>query len=80
MRICGYIRKPDLQTTMKKINGREEDSRPLIFFRKERVRACYLHTCLLYEDYVAVKNLTMLERFGLDTKKTIMISSSHLLC
>lgn len=42
--------------------------------KEERVQACYQHTCLLYEDNMAVTNQTMRERFGLDSKGTIMIS------
>lgn len=41
---------------------------------KERIQACYQHTCLLYEDKMAVTNQTMRERFGLDSKGTSMIS------
>lgn len=42
--------------------------------KEERIQACYQHTCLLYEDKVAVTNQTMRERFGLGTKGTSMIS------
>lgn len=42
--------------------------------KEERIQACYQHTCLLYEDKMAVTNQTMRERFGLDSKGTSMIS------
>ena len=42
--------------------------------KEERIQACYQHTCLLYEDNVAVTNQTMRDRFGLDSKGTKMIS------
>ena len=42
--------------------------------KEERIQACYQHTCLLYEDNMAVTNMTMRERFGLDAKGTTMIS------
>lgn len=42
--------------------------------KEERIQACYQHTCLLYEDNVAVNNQTMRNRFGLDSKGTVMIS------
>jgi predicted HTH transcriptional regulator len=42
--------------------------------KEERVQACYQHTCLLYEDKVAVTNQKMRERFGLDLKGTSLIS------
>lgn len=42
--------------------------------KEERIQACYQHTCLLYEDKVAVTNQMMRKRFGLDSKGTSMIS------
>lgn len=42
--------------------------------RDERIQACYQHTCLLYEDNVAVNNQSIRERFGLDLKGTAMVS------
>ena len=42
--------------------------------KEERIQACYQHTCLLYEDKMAVTNQTMRQRFGLDAKGISMIS------
>ena len=42
--------------------------------KEERIQACYQHTCLLYEDNVAVNNQAIRERFGIDPKETSKIS------
>ena len=42
--------------------------------REERIAACYQHACLLYEDGQAINNLSVRERFNINSKQSAMAS------
>lgn len=42
--------------------------------RDDRVRACYLHACLKYVNREIMTNATLRERFGIDTKNSVVAS------
>jgi ATP-dependent DNA helicase RecG len=50
-------------------------ARPLASMdRAERIRACYLHACLLYEQRSAMTNSTLRARFGIEERNRAMAS------
>ena len=42
--------------------------------REERIAACYQHACLLYEDGKSINNLSVRERFNINSKQSAMAS------
>lgn len=42
--------------------------------RDDRVRACYLHTCLKYVNREKTTNTTLRERFGIDNRNSAIVS------
>ncbi|CAC9580908.1 Predicted transcriptional regulator containing an HTH domain and an uncharacterized domain shared with the mammalian protein Schlafen [uncultured Gammaproteobacteria bacterium] len=42
--------------------------------KKERIRACYLHSCLKYVNRENMSNATLRERFGVESKNSAKIS------
>ena len=60
----------------------DEHTRVILFSHKklskmdkaDRVRACYLHSCLRYAQRDFMTNSTLRERFGIDAKNSAMVS------
>ncbi len=60
----------------------DEHTRAILFSHKalaemdkaDRVRACYLHSCLRYAQRDFMTNSTLRERFGIDAKNSAMVS------
>jgi predicted HTH transcriptional regulator len=65
-----------------KFEKSESHTRVLLFPSKtlkemsktEKIRACYQHTCLLYEDRKELNNQSLRERFGLDKNNSAVAS------